>query len=124
MPVKGPFFSPGADAHVDRGIAHMVRDVAREADRRVEILHKAFFRHPTPFYWTQVHAVPRADYWAVTDGGIVYGHWLEGTGSRNRTTRFKGYKAFRLVTQSLQNDKTLKIITDPAVSEICFELNR
>ena len=32
----------------------------------------------------------------VTDGGrVVYGPWLEGEGSRNKTTRFKGYRSFR-----------------------------
>jgi len=32
----------------------------------------------------------------ITDGGKkVYGPWLEGTSSRNQTTRFKGYQSFR-----------------------------
>lgn len=35
-------------------------------------------------------------------GNIVYGAWLEGTGSRNASTRFKGYQTFRLVSQQLQ----------------------
>jgi hypothetical protein len=33
----------------------------------------------------------------ITDGGVVYGPWLEGIGSRNQTTRFKGYASFRRV---------------------------
>jgi hypothetical protein len=32
----------------------------------------------------------------------VYGPWLEGVGSRNNTTRFKGYHAFRNAAQALQ----------------------
>jgi len=32
----------------------------------------------------------------ITDGGrVVYGPWLEGESSRNKTTRFKGYRSFR-----------------------------
>jgi len=31
----------------------------------------------------------------ITDGGVVYGPWLEGVGSRNEVTRFKGYSSFR-----------------------------
>ena len=31
----------------------------------------------------------------VSDNGVVYGAWLEGTSSRNDTTRFKGYRSFR-----------------------------
>ena len=31
----------------------------------------------------------------ITDSRVVYGPWLEGVGSRNRTTRFKGYRVWR-----------------------------
>ena len=39
----------------------------------------------------------------VTSGLASYGPWLEGTGSRNQTTRFKGYFSFRLATQELDD---------------------
>ena len=39
----------------------------------------------------------------IDDGGKVeYGPWLEGTSSRNQTTRFKGYHSFRKVGQELE----------------------
>lgn len=38
----------------------------------------------------------------VSDGGVVYGPWLEGTGSRNRTTRFKGYRSLRQATDAVE----------------------
>ena len=38
----------------------------------------------------------------ITDGGMVYGPWLEGIGSRNETSRFKGYSSFRKTAQWLQ----------------------
>lgn len=38
----------------------------------------------------------------ISDGGVLYGPWLEGTGSRNLTTRFKGYHSFALTAQELQ----------------------
>lgn len=31
----------------------------------------------------------------IHDSGVIYGGWLEGTSSRNKTTRFKGYGSFR-----------------------------
>ena len=31
----------------------------------------------------------------IHDNNVVYGPWLEGTSSRNQTTRFKGYASFR-----------------------------
>ncbi len=37
----------------------------------------------------------------VTTDLASYGPWLEGTGSRNLTTRFKGYHSFRLAGQQL-----------------------
>ena len=39
----------------------------------------------------------------ITDGGVIYGSWLEGTSSRNQTTRFKGYASFRRTSQWLQS---------------------
>jgi len=38
----------------------------------------------------------------IGDGNVEYGPWLEGTSSRNQTTRFKGYHAFRKVGQWLE----------------------
>ena len=38
----------------------------------------------------------------ITDGGVIYGSWLEGTSSRNVTTRFKGYASFRKTAQWMQ----------------------
>ena len=38
----------------------------------------------------------------IGDGKVEYGPWLEGTSSRNQSTRFKGYHAFRKVGQWLE----------------------
>jgi hypothetical protein len=37
----------------------------------------------------------------VTTSMASYGPWLEGVGSRNATTRFKGYQGFRRATDEL-----------------------
>lgn len=37
----------------------------------------------------------------VTTSNATYGPWLEGAGSRNLTTRFKGYHGFRQAGQEL-----------------------
>ena len=47
----------------------------------------------------------------VTDGGnVLYGPWLEGVGTRNRATRFKGYFSFRKAKQLVdkQVDVTMR----------------
>ena len=45
----------------------------------------------------------------ITDGGVVYGPWLEGTSSRNAVTRFKGYASFRRVGQWI-NEQRSKVL--------------
>ena len=42
----------------------------------------------------------------VTSDLATYGPWLEGTGSRNETTRFKGYHSFRLASRELEGVAT------------------
>lgn len=62
------------------------------------------FRMPTGYYESRVRVHNTSTGYEVWDGGEagpVYGPWLEGVGSRNATTRFKGYHAFRLAAQAL-----------------------
>jgi hypothetical protein len=40
----------------------------------------------------------------IDDGGVEYGPWLEGTDSRNQSTRFKGYHMFRKTATQLRKD--------------------
>jgi hypothetical protein len=40
----------------------------------------------------------------VTSDLATYGPWLEGTGSRNQSTRFKGYQSFRMAAQQLDGE--------------------
>jgi hypothetical protein len=123
MAVHGPFFSANIDNVVDAFVQKIERKVAQEAEDRVGRYMRKFFRTNTPYYWLHVQAKPRADYHVVTDGGIVYGPWLNGTGSRNKTTRFKGYKHFRLTVQELNNPKQIAYIVDPVVADMIEVLN-
>lgn len=40
----------------------------------------------------------------VHDTYVAYGPWLEGVGSRNETTRFKGYHTFRIIAAELNTE--------------------
>lgn len=63
------------------------------------------FKHPTGYYESNVHIHNTAFGTEIWDGGYagpVYGPWLEGVGSRNNTTRFKGYHAFRKAATALE----------------------
>lgn len=59
---------------------------------------------------------------AVTTDLATYGPWLEGTGSRNDTTRFKGYHGFRRAAQEL--DRVATEIADEAMKPAVEEMNR
>jgi hypothetical protein len=56
----------------------------------------------------------------VTTDLATYGPWLEGTGSRNLTTRFHGYHAFRLAAQELDRaaEGIAEVVIAPYVREM------
>ena len=57
----------------------------------------------------------------VTSDLASYGPWLEGTGSRNETTRFKGYYSFRVASQEL--DEQAGDIADETLQPYLEEMN-
>jgi hypothetical protein len=59
------------------------------------------FKHPTGYYESNVRIKNSTEVWDGGFAGPVYGPWLEGVGSRNNTTRFKGYHAFRKAANAL-----------------------
>lgn len=62
----------------------------------------ASLRTQTPYYVPNITRTRRAAAEVVTDRGVVYGPWLEGVGSRNRTTPFKGYFAARRAVRTVE----------------------
>jgi hypothetical protein len=57
----------------------------------------------------------------VHDTPVVYGPWLEGVGSQNETTRFKGYHTFRRIAQQLELEASA--IADRTIQIYIKELN-
>jgi hypothetical protein len=99
---SGPMFDARARAAVDRFREDATHAVGQAALSEVQMLLDRSIRNPTPYYETQILLERTVDAEVVHDRGIVYGPWLEGTGSRNRTTRFKGYASFRRAAQAVQ----------------------
>lgn len=101
----GPIFTREADMAAHE-FCNDLED--KLVDKTVDELHKEFdihFRHPTGYYKSQVHARGVGDDRIVDDGGVIYGPWLEGVGSRNApVTRFKGYSSFRRVAQRIDRE--------------------
>jgi hypothetical protein len=57
----------------------------------------------------------------VTSDLATYGPWLEGTGSRNLTTRFKGYHSFRQAGQVL--DGLAQGLAEDTIQPFLREMN-
>lgn len=68
------------------------------------------FRHPTPYYETQVLVQQVREDQVVHDRGIAYGPWLEGVSTRNQVSRFKGYGSLRRAVESVVRHKAAPII--------------
>lgn len=106
MDMKTTATGPLFDGRAEKAVADFLGDATRDvADRGVNEVRSRLgqaFQNPTGSYRSKV-VTDRAstDGWAVTDGGVVYGPWLEGVGSRNKSTRFKGYQTFRRTAQWL-----------------------
>lgn len=96
--VSGPMFDGRAQVAVIEFSHEIQRAVADKGVTLVRQRLGGVLRHPTGYYESQIQT--EQDH-IVTDGGVIYGPWLEGVGSRNRTTRFKGYWTFRQTTQEV-----------------------
>lgn len=100
---RGPILEGRAD-HVMDEAANAVEDkVAKEAYDKVQQNLAARLKHPTGRYQGSIRVRSLGSLHEVTDGGIIYGPWLEGVGSRNApVTRFPGYHSFRKAEQTAE----------------------
>ena len=113
---KGEIFNAAAtNAQARRMVININDALAQEGVNRIRARLNTVLRHPTGFYESNIQVDRRETYRGVSDGGVIYGPWLEGTGSRNKTTRFKGYRTFRTVKQELDRDK--EMLAQPYVDE-------
>lgn len=110
---NGPLF----DGQVDRLAADMAEEIGRDLGEEGAEMVRAelpnVLQRPTGRYLSGIRSEPVGAGSDVTDGGIVYGPWLEGVSRRNRETRFKGYATFRRVAIALEG-RALRL-TDPIV---------
>lgn len=100
---RGPLFNGVASALVDDYCRDMAAEIAEVAVDQVLQQLGRVLRHPTGYYESRIRAVPETPTrYRIDDDRVIYGPWLEGTGSRNQTTRFKGYWTFRLIGQVME----------------------
>lgn len=115
----GPLFDGTADDIVDKHLTDMERALGQEVYEVIKGRLPSVLVAPTGRYQSTIHVADKAAGVVVGDG-TVYGPWLEGTGSRNRSTRFKGYQTFRKATQEVQQraDAVVQSEVDTMVREL------
>lgn len=99
----GPLFDGRAVKEIDEAMNDMSQDAG---ELGLQMLHQAFgetLRHPTGRYERNLTYDLIPDGVDLNDGDSVYGPWLEGVGSRNSRSSFKGYSNFRRTMQRLQD---------------------
>lgn len=106
---RGPIFDGRAEQAVEDFAEAAERAVAQQGFRDVHARLKVVLRHPTGYYQSQIRVRAFAGAHVVYDQRVIYGNWLEGTGSRNSpVTRFPGYFTFRYVSYGL-NRKAVRV---------------
>lgn len=100
--LSGPLFNGLAAQAIERATREVERKTAEFGAAMIRARMDRTFRRQTPYYRLQNQARPDAPGWKISDNGVIYGPWLEGVGSRNRTTRFKGYFIYRRSVAEIQ----------------------
>ncbi|MFI2349702.1 hypothetical protein ACH492_22145 [Streptomyces sp. NPDC019443] len=79
--------------------------VAEHGEKLVKTRLNQVLKKQTPYYRLRITVRRNRGGYEVTDQGVIYGPWLEGTGSRNApVTRFRGYATFRRVKPIVDRD--------------------
>ena len=100
--VRGPVLNGQAPPVIKAALKGAIGDLVAEGESRVKL--QLFPGHGlvTGHYRRSIHGEVTASLnGRIHDSKVVYGPWLEGVSSRNQTTRFKGFSAFRNAKQQL-----------------------
>src|SRR5690242_6315967 len=103
---SGPIFDGRAKVMLDRAARDWEHHLGSVGADYVRAELDRVLRKQTPYYRLQITSTEYPGRTVVNDGGVIYGPRLEGTGSRNKTTRFKGYSTFRRMAQKLNAEAT------------------
>lgn len=118
--MSGPLFDGRAQRAMRDITGDIVERLAIEGERRWLSGLNATLRKPTGAYIARIDHQSSATRARVHDNRGIYGPWLEGTGSRNATTRFKGYANARKATQQL--DAGAAALAEQVIREHLSEL--
>lgn len=135
---SGPLFDGRAAEEIRKGTEAIRRDLAREGERLAVSAFSSMIRANTGRFLSSITStsssrsysthgytlpvvVDSREETVVTTDLATYGPWLEGTGSRNETTRFKGYHGFRQAAQELS--RSAQAIADRTIQPFIRRCN-
>lgn len=99
---KGAVADGSAGKKVAGIVEELGEDIGQKVHNAVKLRLGQVLVNPTGYYESRVTTDVSSGSVVISDGGVVYGPWLEGTGSRNGRSRFKGYATFRKVSQEIE----------------------
>ncbi len=105
--ITGPLFDGTGQRALNEARRVMSLKVATAAQRHIQTIGRSNFRYEPPtvathYFENNVEVDRISDGHLVHANQVIYGAWLEGTSSRNATSRFKGYQLFRKAAQETQ----------------------
>ena len=118
--VNGPLFGSPSN-EVKKFLVMAKEEIAKQGVNRIKQRLGQVLENPTGRYESHVRTERQRNDFMITDLPVVYGPWLEGTGSRNAASRFKGYRTFRIIRQEL--DSEVIKITRSEVEQLVKRLN-
>lgn len=105
--VRGPIHD-GRMSRDFQAYEHDVAEAIAEAAKDTWVHNlEGSIRNPTPYYWTRIDTREiTSTRYEVHDHDIVYGPWLEGTGSRNSpNTIFPGYWSLARAKETMKRKR-------------------
>lgn len=99
--IKGPLFSGEAASTIKAFQDEAETTIGDYVVNEIQSELGRVLKNPTGYYRSHIVTDRQSDDSAVHDSNVVYGPWLEGVGSRNKSSRFKGYATFRRVSQQI-----------------------
>lgn len=95
--VSGPIFEGSFASEMHRMTLEMDQEIGDNVAEAILARLGQVLQNPTGYYESQIQAHPEGETVVVDDSGVIYGPWLEGVGTRNASSSFKGYSTFRTV---------------------------
>lgn len=105
---------------LDEAIDQMLLEISDEGEKQLHTIMHSSFRNATGYFESKITTMVR-DKEVIIDDPVIYGPWLEGVGSRNKKSRFKGYNMFRRATQQLE--RTAEGIAERVLSKYVERMN-